>query len=46
MTWTRSVTPDAATGPLSRVYERIRAHASRGRVSRIWQALGLDPATA
>jgi uncharacterized peroxidase-related enzyme len=46
MTWTRSVTPDAATGPLSRVYERIKAHASRGRVSRIWQALGLDPATA
>src|SRR5690348_9717920 len=44
MTWTRSIAPEAAAGPLQDAYARMRAHASRGKVSRIWQALALDPA--
>ena len=44
MTWTKSIAPEAAAGPLQDAYARIRAHASRGKVSRIWQALALDPA--
>ena len=40
MTWTRSVPPEAAEEPLKSVYERIRAFAGRGKVSRLWQSLG------
>jgi len=44
MTWTRSIPPAAADEAVKRAYERIRAHASRGKISSIWQALALDPA--
>jgi len=43
VTWTRSVPPEAAEEPLKSVYERIRAFAGRGKVSRLWQSLGLEP---
>src|SRR5689334_24221767 len=43
MSWTRSEPPGTAAEPLRRIYERIAAHASRGKVSRIWQTVALDP---
>jgi uncharacterized peroxidase-related enzyme len=43
VTWTRSEPAESAAGPLRSIYERIRSHGSRGRVSRVWQAVGLDP---
>lgn len=44
MTWTASVAPDAATGDVAPLYQRIAAASSRGRVSNLWLALGRDPA--
>ena len=38
-------TPAEATDPLRAVYERIRSRSSAGRVARVWQAQGRDPAT-
>src|SRR5258706_16471615 len=43
MSWTRSQPPAPGAGPLRRVYERIAAPASRGKVSRVWQTVALDP---
>jgi len=42
--WVRRVAPAEAQAPLDAVYERILARSSRGRVSNLWQAQGLDPA--
>ena len=42
MSWTRSEPPEAAAEPLRSVYARIASHASRGRVSQVWQSLALD----
>jgi uncharacterized peroxidase-related enzyme len=44
VSWIRSVPPEGAAGPLQSLYERIRARSSAGRVSNLWQAVGLDPA--
>jgi len=44
VSWTRAVPPEAATGPLASLYERIRARSSRGQVGHLWQAQALDPA--
>src|SRR5206468_10421941 len=33
-----------ATGALKSLYEHIGSHSSRGQVSHLWQACGLDPA--
>jgi len=44
VSWTRAVPPEAATGPLAALYERIRARSSRGQVGHLWQAEALDPA--
>lgn len=44
MSWTRSIPPAAADGPLAEVYERARAASSRGAVAALWTALGTDPA--
>jgi uncharacterized peroxidase-related enzyme len=41
--WTRPIAPAEARGDLARIYERIRASASRGAVSTLWQSLGHDP---
>ncbi|MBI1796253.1 MAG: peroxidase-related enzyme [Candidatus Eisenbacteria bacterium] len=41
MSWTRSVAPDAAAGPLAEAYARVRARS--GRVNAAWQSLGEDP---
>ena len=43
MSWTRIDPPDGAAEPLRSVYARIKSHASRGRVSQVWQSLALDP---
>jgi uncharacterized peroxidase-related enzyme len=43
MTWTRTVPPDAAAGPLADLYATIAKRSSRGRVAHLWQALALDP---
>lgn len=43
MSWTRTVTPEQATQPLTGIYEKIRTHSSRGKLSNLWQAWGLDP---
>jgi len=42
--WTRAVPPEAATGHLASLYERIRARSSRGQVGHLWQAQAIDPA--
>ena len=42
MSWTRAVSPESADAPP--IYARIRSGSSRGAVSSLWQALGLDPA--
>lgn len=42
--WVHHVSPGEAQAPLDAVYERILARSSRGRVSNLWQAQGLDPA--
>ena len=41
--WTRAVTPEAATGFLASLYDRIRARSSRGQIGHFWQAQALDP---
>jgi len=41
--WTRPIAPEEARGDLARIYEQIRASASRGVVSTLWQSLGHDP---
>lgn len=41
--WVRRISPGEAQAPLDDVYERILAASSRGRVSNLWQAQGLDP---
>jgi uncharacterized peroxidase-related enzyme len=43
VSWTRIDPPDSAAEPLRSVYARIKSHASRGRVSQVWQSLALDP---
>jgi len=43
VSWTRIDPPDGAAEPLRSVYARIKSHASRGRVSQVWQSLALDP---
>jgi len=40
--WTRPIAPEEARGDLARIYEQIRASASRGAVSTLWQSLGHD----
>ena len=44
MSWIQGVSPDHATGALKSLYEHIGSHSSRGQVSYLWQACGLDPA--
>lgn len=44
MSWIQSIPPEEAAGELQDVYGHIRQRSSRASVSRIWQALGLDPA--
>lgn len=41
--WTRPVTPAEAQGKLRALYDAIATRSSRGRVSHVWMALGLDP---
>ena len=43
MSWIPLVRPDEAPEPVRAIYERIRAHSSRGQVANVWQALGRDP---
>src|SRR5262245_61286973 len=43
MTWTQTVSPEQSAPPLEQIYDRIRADSSRGAVSNLWQAMGLDP---
>jgi uncharacterized peroxidase-related enzyme len=42
--WIRGVAPERAGDPLAATYAAIRERSSRGRVSNLWQAQGLDPA--
>jgi uncharacterized peroxidase-related enzyme len=44
VSWTRAVAPEAASGSLAALYERIRARSSRGQVGHLWQAQAVDPA--
>jgi len=44
VSWTRTIPPASAAPPLRALYERIRTHSSRQRVSNVWQALAPDPA--
>jgi uncharacterized peroxidase-related enzyme len=44
VSWTRAVPPEAASGSLAALYERIRARSSRGQVGHLWQAQAVDPA--
>jgi len=44
VSWTRSIPPAAADGPLVTLYERILSSASSGAVANVWQASALDPA--
>ena len=44
VSWIRAVPPETADGALQKLYQRIREGSSRGAVSGIWQACGLDPA--
>lgn len=46
MSWIRSVAPEQASGALAETFAAARAASSRGTVSNLWQALGLDPAGA
>ena len=43
MSWIPPVNPDGAPESLARVYTRIRAHSSSGRLSNVWSAQGLLP---
>jgi uncharacterized peroxidase-related enzyme len=42
VSWIRDVAPEEAAGEAARAYQEI--HGARGRVSRLWQSMGLDPA--
>jgi uncharacterized peroxidase-related enzyme len=42
--WVQRVAPEAAGAPLEATYRRIAERSSRGHVSNLWQAQGLDPA--
>jgi len=44
VSWTRSIAPEQASGPLGALYQRIRQRSSRGEVAGIWQVLGADTA--
>ena len=44
MTWIHGVAPEQAGAALAPIYERIASHAGSGRVARLWQTLGGDPA--
>ena len=44
MSWTRTISPQAAEEPLRSLYERILARSATHRVSNLWQALAPDPA--
>jgi uncharacterized peroxidase-related enzyme len=43
VSWTRQVADAEAADPLTSIYEHIRSRSSRGSVSNLWQAQGLDP---
>jgi uncharacterized peroxidase-related enzyme len=43
MSWTRSLPPSQASGPVAETFGRIRFRSSDHRVSHFWQALALDP---
>lgn len=45
MSWTPSIPPAEAGGPLAEVYRRIQTHSSANRVANVWQVQGLEPAT-
>jgi uncharacterized peroxidase-related enzyme len=42
MSWISRVPEAEASGEIAALYERMRAHSSRGAVSSVWQACGLD----
>ena len=42
MTWIRSISETEATAELRPLYDRMRQASASGRVSRLWQAGGLD----
>lgn len=44
MSWTRSIPPADATGPVAESYSHIAARSSRGAVAALWQAAAPDPA--
>lgn len=44
MSWIRRIPPEEAAPVLAAPYDRARAGSSRGEVSNVWQACGLDPA--
>ena len=43
MTWIRSIAPEEAAGAVAEAYAKLRERSSRPHVSRLWQALALDP---
>ena len=43
MSWTQDVVPELAQAPLAEVFGKICAHSTAGRVSNVWQSVGLDP---
>ena len=43
MSWTRSIPPEAADGPVRALYERIQGLHPAGRVSHLWQTCAPDP---
>ncbi len=42
--WIRAVPPAEAPDALQPIYDAIQGRSSTGRVSHLWQAMGLDPA--
>jgi uncharacterized peroxidase-related enzyme len=44
MAWIEDIDPERASGPLAGLFQRIRSNSSRGAVSSLWRACGLDPA--
>src|SRR5437899_330778 len=43
MSWTRTPSPEQATGAAAEAYATLRGWSSRPHVSNIWQTLALDP---
>jgi len=43
VSWTESIAPEQAAGPLAGLFHRIEEASSRHEVARLWQACGLDP---